>query len=262
MARQKALMHGAVALPKQDAASGQPVLRLPALPRRPWIPDHHLVERNPHRMPRVAPQMLVGQKENPLAAGETPLHRLARVRRGAHQPAVLSAECFNRCRRVDVGNGYRFIRRGESASAPHPSNLPPARSPPYRPSSSPRSGRAESPAGRRGASMSALSAIKCTPQKTMYLASVCRGGLRQLVAVAGEVGEAHHLIALVVVAQNHRRRAQPRARLQQYARPSCGREVPGSSQGCKFAASAAGTVDSSRTKVTMLRLQSDFGRGC
>ena len=62
-------------------------------------------------------------------------------------------------------------------------------------------------------STSALSAIKCTPQKTMYLAPVSAADLRELVAVAGEVGKADHFVALVVVAQNHGRRAQLRARL-------------------------------------------------
>jgi hypothetical protein len=46
--------------------------------------------------------------------------------------------------------------------------------------------------------MSALSAMKCTPQKTMYLASVS-AAIGELVAVAGVVGEADHLVALVVV---------------------------------------------------------------
>jgi hypothetical protein len=36
--------------------------------------------------------------------------------------------------------------------------------------------------------MSATSAMKCTPQKTMYSASVSRGQARQLERVAGEVG--------------------------------------------------------------------------
>ena len=58
---------------------------------------------------------------------------------------------------------------------------------------------------------SALSAIKCTPQKTMYFASCFGGDFGELVAVAGIVGEANDLIALVVMAEHNCRRAELRA---------------------------------------------------
>ena len=52
-------------------------------------------------------------------------------------------------------------------------------------------------------SMSADSAMKCTPQNTMYSASVLLlGEHRQAVAVAAGVGPADHLVALVVVAED------------------------------------------------------------
>ena len=57
--------------------------------------------------------------------------------------------------------------------------------------------------------MSALSAMKCTPQKTMYSASACVGGLlRELERVAAEVGELDDLVALVVVAEDDEPLAQ------------------------------------------------------
>ena len=52
------------------------------------------------------------------------------------------------------------------------------------------------------ARMSAVSAMKWTPQKIMYFAfEVSAATLRELVAVPGEVGEADHLVALVMVAK-------------------------------------------------------------
>ena len=51
--------------------------------------------------------------------------------------------------------------------------------------------------------MSADSAMKCTPQKTMYSASGPGGGVPgQLEGVAGDVGELDDLVALVVVAEH------------------------------------------------------------
>ena len=47
--------------------------------------------------------------------------------------------------------------------------------------------------------------MKCTPQKTMYCASVSAAIFGELVAVAGEVGEADHFVALIVVAEDDRR---------------------------------------------------------
>ena len=53
-------------------------------------------------------------------------------------------------------------------------------------------------------SMSAVSAMKCTPQKTIASASGLRlGGVRELERVAHEVGVLHDLVALVEVAEHH-----------------------------------------------------------
>ena len=82
------------------------------------------------------------------------------------------------------------------------------------------------------------------------------GDLGQLVAVAGEVGEADHFVALVVVAEQHGRRPSWRAPAQS-ARPSCGREAQGSFRGCNCCAASGETaVRSSRTRFTVFRLQS------
>ena len=69
----------------------------------------------------------------------------------------------------------------------------------------------EQPAARSGritfcsgaVRMSADSAMKCTPQKTMYSASGRAGRVAgELERVAGDVGELDHLVALVVVAEH------------------------------------------------------------
>ena len=75
----------------------------------------------------------------------------------------------------------------------------------------------EQPAARSGritccaseVRMSADSAMKCTPQKTMNSASGPGGRLaRELERVAGDVGELDDLVALVVVAEHEDPRAQ------------------------------------------------------
>ena len=68
------------------------------------IPHDHLVERDAHLVGGVAPEMLIGEKEDLLAALERPLQRRGRVRRRAHDAAVLAAERFDRRRGVDVGH--------------------------------------------------------------------------------------------------------------------------------------------------------------
>ena len=69
----------------------------------------------------------------------------------------------------------------------------------------------EQPAARSGSTtcccgevrMSADSAMKCTPQKTMYSAAGPGGRVAgELEGVAGDVGELDHLVALVVVTQH------------------------------------------------------------
>ena len=59
--------------------------------------------------------------------------------------------------------------------------------------------------------MSALSAMKCTPQKTMNSASGCAAACwAKLEGVAGDVGELDDLVALVVVAEDVGPRAELR----------------------------------------------------
>ena len=70
------------------------------------IPHDHLIERNAHLVGGVAPEVLVGHEENPLAALERPLQRRHRVRRRADGAAALADERLNRRRRIDVGHRH------------------------------------------------------------------------------------------------------------------------------------------------------------
>ena len=82
--------------------------------------------------------------------------------------------------------------------------------------------------------MSALSAMKCTPQKTMNSAvRPGRGVAGQLERVAGDVGELDHLVALVVVAEHEQPVAQRRL----------GRAGAGDEVGVAGRRQVAGTVD-------------------
>ena len=84
-----------------------------------------------------------------------------------------------------------------------PSTPRPGRSRPCRPSSSRRRGRAGSRSASSPVRMSADSAMKCTPQKTIHSRiRPGRGLLGELEGVAGDVGELDDLVALVVVAEH------------------------------------------------------------
>ena len=71
------------------------------------IPEHAVLERHPELEHRgVAPEVLVGEEEHPLAALECPLQRPLRVARRADRPAVASGEG------LDVGGGIH-VRDGD-----------------------------------------------------------------------------------------------------------------------------------------------------
>ena len=141
---------------------------------------------------------------------ERPLERDLGVGRRADDAAVAAAE------RLDVGARSscrsparrRRRRRRRSARPRRP-----------RPGPSRAMSAIEQPAARSGritcwsgaVRMSADSAMKCTPQKTMNSASgPGRGVAGQLEGVAGDVGELDDLVALVVVAEHEHPLAQRR----------------------------------------------------
>ncbi len=87
-------MHAAVTFPQDHAALFQGRFGVAAKFQRIGIPDRHLVFADVHAQRRVASQMLIGKKENSLAALECPFQNRTRVAAGANDAAMFSAERF------------------------------------------------------------------------------------------------------------------------------------------------------------------------
>ena len=140
----KRVVDRAVPLP-QDHLRALHLLGIEAAEDLVRIPHDHLVERDAHLVGGVAPEMLIGQEQNLLAALERPLQRGRRVRRRADGAAALADERLDRRRRVDVGHrARRPVIAHLRAALPSTSRAGRAR--PCRPSSSRPRGPAGSPA--------------------------------------------------------------------------------------------------------------------
>jgi hypothetical protein len=63
---------GAMPLPQHHLGPAD-LLRRVAAQLAERVPDHHLIEGNPHIQARVAAQVLVGQEQDPLSVIEGPL---------------------------------------------------------------------------------------------------------------------------------------------------------------------------------------------
>jgi hypothetical protein len=209
VAGQKALMDGAVALPEQDAAGGELLLRLAPL-NGPRVPDRHLVQRNAHGVAGVAAQVLVGQKEDALAAGEGPLEGGAGVGRGADQPAALAAEGLDGGGGVHVGQRHGLVRQAEALKRlPAGFDLGDFRHVGHR------------AAGVEVGQDHLLALVaehvgalghEVHAAENNVLGVGFGGDAGELVAVAGGVGKANHFVALVVVAEQEGGRAEFGAR--------------------------------------------------
>ena len=98
------LVDRAMPLPEQDLARDEGLLGV-AAQREPGVPERHLAEGDAHGPRGVPAEVLVGEEEDPAAAGERPVEDGPGVRRGADDPAVPAAEGLEVGRRVDVGDG-------------------------------------------------------------------------------------------------------------------------------------------------------------
>jgi len=112
VAGQEALMDGAVAFPEDDATGFEGGLGLPAL-QRPRVPDRHRFEGDIHGVAGVAAEMLIGEKENALAALESPFKGGAGVGTGADQAAAFAAEGFDGGGGVHVGERDQAIGQAD-----------------------------------------------------------------------------------------------------------------------------------------------------
>src|SRR6266436_218798 len=110
--RRETLVHGAVALPENDARAANRFRRVSAqfLVR---IPDDHLIERDAHSVPGVATKVFVGKEENFFAGFEGPLHDGGGVGTGADRAAILAGKGLDGRGRVHVGDGDDLARIDE-----------------------------------------------------------------------------------------------------------------------------------------------------
>ena len=198
VAGEKTLMNRAVALPEQDAAGRQALLRLAAL-QAPRIPDRHLLQRNSHGISGVAAEVLIGQKEDALTAGKGPFHGGAGAGRGADQPAALAAESLDGGGGVHVGQRYGLVRKTKVRKHfPAGFHLGDFRHIGH---------------GAAGVQVGQNHLLAVAPEHVGALGHKVHaaennvpgvgfgGDFGELVAVAGEIGEADDFVALVVVAQ-------------------------------------------------------------
>src|SRR5712692_7823848 len=107
--RREALVHGAIALPEDDARAADRFRRV-STKFLVGIPDDHLFERNAHAISGVASKVLVGKEENFFALLEGPLHDPGGVGTGADRAALLTGKGFDGCGRVHVGDGDDLAR--------------------------------------------------------------------------------------------------------------------------------------------------------
>jgi hypothetical protein len=77
------------------------------------VPHPHVGLAEAHVVPGVATEMLVGEEQHLVAAGECPLQHGPSVRRRAHGPTVLTDEGFQCRRGVHVGDGNDPPRVGD-----------------------------------------------------------------------------------------------------------------------------------------------------
>src|ERR1035438_536547 len=214
VAGQKALMDGAVALPEQDAAGGDALLRLAALTlanlNRPWIPNHHFVERNTHGVAGVASQVLVGKEENALTALKSPFEGGVGIRRSTDQPAPLAAEGFDGGGGVHIRQRYDLIGEAKAFERlPAGFHLGDFGHISHR-AAGVKVGQNDLLAG--AAEYVGALGHEVDAAENNVLGGSFGGDAGELVAIAGGVGEADHLVALVVVAEQQGCRAQFGAR--------------------------------------------------
>ena len=73
------------------------------------IPDYHLFQGDAQLQGGIAPQVLVGQKQNPLRPLKSPAQHRRRVRGSANRAIVAPAQGFN------PGNGVHISNRNNAA---------------------------------------------------------------------------------------------------------------------------------------------------
>src|SRR2546429_679319 len=117
--RREAVVHGAIALPEDDARAANRSRRVSAK-FLVGIPDDHLFEGDAHAIAGVAAEVLVGEEKHFFACLEGPVHDASGVGTGANRAAMLAGKGFDGRGRVhicDRDDRARIEERRELAPA-------------------------------------------------------------------------------------------------------------------------------------------------
>ena len=193
-------VHRAVALPEDQARALELVARQ-AAERLERIPDDHLVERHAHLPRGVAAEVLVRQEQDLLALLPAPLQRRRGVRRGADGAAALADERLDRRGGVDVGDRHRARGHAHLLQL-GPADLELIRRDHVGHRAAGGEVRQDDLLVRQPEDVGALGHEVHAAEDDVLGARVLGDLARELERVAGVVGEADHLVALVVVAED------------------------------------------------------------
>src|SRR6266481_4105663 len=198
--RREALVHGAVALPEDDAGVANCFGRVAAkfLVR---IPDDHLFEGNAHAVAGVAAEMFVGEEQNSFADLEGPLHDFGGVGAGADGAAMLAREGF------DSGSGVHVCDRDDRARIEERGEFAPAG---FYLADVGHVGHGATgiEVGQNDGLMLTAKDVRAFGHEVHAaeddIAAFGLGGLEgELEGVAPEIGEFYDFVALIVMAKNH-----------------------------------------------------------
>src|SRR6267378_3836137 len=198
--RGEALVHGAVALPENDARVANRFRRVSTqfLVR---IPDDHLIERDAHAIASVAAKVFVGKEENFFAGFEGPFHDGSRVGAGADRAAILASKGFDGRGRVHVGDGDDLPRIDERReSTPASFHLADVGHIGH--------GAAGIDVGKNNGLVLAAENVRAFGHEVHAaendIAAFGLGGLEgELEGVTAKIGELEDFVAMVMMAQNH-----------------------------------------------------------
>src|SRR6266513_2652979 len=198
--RREALVHGAIALPEDDARTADRFRRVSAK-FLVGIPDDHLFEGDAHAIAGVAAEVLVGEEKHFFACLEGPVHDASGVGTGANRAAMLAGEGFDGRGRVHICDRDDLARIEERRElAPAGFHLADVGHVGH--------GAASVQVGKNDGLMLEAKNVRALGHKVHAAEDdVAALSLRSLEGefegITAEIGELDDFVALVVMAQNH-----------------------------------------------------------
>src|SRR6266851_7050804 len=198
--RREALVHGAIALPEDDARAANRFRRVSAK-FLVGIPDDHLFERDAHAIAGVAAEVLVGEEKHFFARLEGPVHDASGVGTGANRAAMLAGKGFDGRGRVHICDRDDLVRIEERRElAPAGFHLADVGHVGH--------GAASVQVGKNNGLMLAAKNVRALGHKVHAaeddVAALSLRSLEgELEGVTAEIGELDDFVALVVMAQNY-----------------------------------------------------------